>query len=238
MHKHGEILDAVFDCCPSEWYDRRVAGRCPNGRIRATTRRPCDALDSLRHRLSDHDLLAAGVVKRNAFGELRIVPELCQPGGTVMALRRNPTEPPFDLLTGRGSVTGEKHAVIAALEDFRKATLVDETGVMLAAHRIKGAAVLDFLGLPVTPAFGLSGLSLSDCREIDARYREGLPRFSVLDPELDQKATKTTDGENDEEWQTPSSDQSQAFRPMLVLVDRLRSGPQDTPLLWLKNTAG
>ena len=236
MSKRGEILSAVFDCCPSEWFDRRIDGRTPNDRIRGTIPRPHDALASLQRRFSDQDLVAAGVAKRGTFGELQIVSALCLTGGTVMALRRSPTEPPFDFTTGRGSLAGVGHSVISALEDSGRAALVEETGMMLAARRIKDVATLDLLGLPATSGFGLSSTRLSDCEKIDVKYGEGLPRFVASDPEQDEEVVETTDGEDDSYWETPASDESAAFRPMLVLVDQLGHRPEAEPSNWLRNT--
>ena len=124
MRKGEEILSAIFDCCPNDWFDQRVNGRHPNDRIRGTIPRPNDALALLKRRFSDQELIAAGVAKP-AFGELQIVSALCQTGGAVMALRKTPTEPPFDVITARGSLTGVKRSVISALEDSRRAALVD-----------------------------------------------------------------------------------------------------------------
>ena len=236
MSNGGEILSAIFDFCPSDWFDQRVNGRRPNDRIRGTIPRPNDALALLKRRFSDQDLIAAGVAKP-AFGELQIVSALCQTGGAVMALRKNPKEPPFDIMTGRGSLTGVGHSVISALEDSRRAALVEETGMMLAARRIKDVAMLDLLDLPATPGFGLSGVSLSDCQEIDTTYGEGIPTFGVSEYEHDEEDVDAIDVEDETYWETPASDESEAFRPMLVLIDQFRHRPETESSNWLRNTA-
>ena len=238
MLKVGEILEAVFGCCPSEYFDKRIGGQAPNGRIRSTIPHPGDALESLRRRFSDQDLVAAGVTKPDAFGELRIVPRLCQPGGIVMATRKSPDEAPFDLVTERGSLTGARHPVLSALSDGRRVALLEETGVMFVARRLADVAGLDVADLPATYGFGLSGMSLSVFREVDAKYGEGLPKF-FWESQQDEDAAERVDGEvNNSGWKTPESDDSPAFRPMLVLVDRLRQRPGNVPSIWLRKTAG
>jgi hypothetical protein len=188
--------------------------------------------------LNERDLIAAGVAKRDPFGELQIVPELCQTRGLIMALRKSPAELPWDLLTARGSLVGGKHPVLSALADGRRAALVEETGMMLAAHRIQDVAGLDLIDLPATLGFGLSRLGLSECRELDALYGEGLPVFeaSDLDPE-EQGAVDGMDAEEDSCWKRLAPNESLALRPMLILIERLGRRRRYEPSRWLQNTA-
>jgi len=179
-------------------------------------------------------LIAAGVAKSDAFGELQIVSALCQTGGAVLPLRKGPTEPPFDFLTERGSLAGVGHSVLSVLNDGRRAALVEETGTMLVARRSKDVAGLDLIDLPATHGFGLSGISLSVCQEINVKFGEGLPRFVASDPE---QGLDDSDTEEDLYWASPGPNESSSCRPMLVLIDRLRTRLGNEPSIWLRNTA-
>jgi hypothetical protein len=237
MTTRKEILDALFELCPSEYFDRRIGGRRPNNRIRSTICHPQETLASLERRFPERDLIAAGVAKRDPFGELQIVPELCQTRGLIMALRKSSTEPPCDLVTARGSLVG-RHPVLSALADGRRAALVEETGMMLAAHRIQDVAALDMIGLPATLGLGLSRLGLSECRELDALYGEGLPVFeaSDRDPE-EQGAVDGMEVEEDSGWKRLAPNESLALRPLLILIEQLDRRRGYEPLRWLQNTA-
>jgi hypothetical protein len=50
-------------------------------------------------------LQAAGVIDRSPSGEVRLHPTLCDPAGALIALRANPAEAPFELLTAAGCVS-------------------------------------------------------------------------------------------------------------------------------------
>jgi len=234
-----EILDALFELCPSERYDRQIGVGHANKRIRSTLCHPREALAVLQRRFGDDGLIASRVAKPNVFSELQIVPALCQPGGAVIALRASSADSVFDLLTARGSLVGDQHPVLSAMADGRRAALAEQTGMLLAAQRIQDVATLDMLNLPATCGFGLSGMDLAKCRQMDVLFGEGLPRFEVLDPATEERGeADEIDADEDLHWEPPDPKENWAHRPMLVLFDGLKRRPGDEPSRWLRNTAG
>ena len=232
------ILNAVFELCPSDRFDQQLGALRPNDRIRRTISHPRETLALLRRQFQEEDLIAAGVAKLDAFGELQMAPELCQAGGVVMTLRKSLAELPFDLVTARGSLAGGEHPVLSVLADGRRAARVGVTGMMLAAFRACDVAVLDLIGLPATHGFGLSRLDLNGCRELNVLYGEGLPGFetSCLAAE-EQEAVDETDTEEDSSWEGLAPNESTALRPMLILIDQIDRRQEYEPSHWLQNTA-
>lgn len=241
MKKRQAIYEALFAQCPSDQFDRQIRDRRPNNRIRSTICHPEAALQSLQRQFSVRELVSVGVATRNRFGDLQLVPRLCQANGIVIALRKTSEEAPFDLLTARGLVGSKRHPVLSAFSDFRRAELMEATGMLLAAYRIADVAILDLLDLPATLGFGLSRLRLAECRELDAMYGEGLPGFELR--ELDTEGTDDDDPKEDAEAQPELNSKrlapnaSPAMRPMLVLIERLPGRNGSMSSNWLSRVA-
>ena len=50
-------MEALFELCPSEYFDRRIGGRRPNNRIRSTICHPRETLASLGRQFQERDLI-------------------------------------------------------------------------------------------------------------------------------------------------------------------------------------
>ena len=118
------------------------------------------AVSLLRTKFSDEDLVSSGVFIRRRVGFAFNLHLLL---GNVLLLRRSFADPPYDIVSVAGCVSGLQPPVLAALTDAATLKLLEKSGeTLLATFTIQDAAILQALGFPAMPAAGLDKLSGSD----------------------------------------------------------------------------
>jgi hypothetical protein len=85
---------------------------------------------------SDEDLLASGVAIKERNNTLTLNSDLDGPANAIVPLRTAPSEPPFDLLTANGTLSG-RLPVCAALHDGALQDAIHETGTLLVTFSIE-----------------------------------------------------------------------------------------------------
>ena len=119
---------------------------------------PTALLSQFGDDFTEADLIACGVARRDADGLLRPAAALTAPDCLLLPFRRVAGEPPFDLLTPAGCLSGALPA-FAALEDFRfRAGTGDRQGLLLA-DTLPDVAILQGLGFAASLAIGFDRLS-------------------------------------------------------------------------------
>lgn len=199
---------------PEPWCDRPA----PSGYRRLRDSRA--AAGFLRQKFSDAELLAAGVFLRADQAPAQLVPPrkktssaakpkvAVPPSGPSglnpylriggwLVLRSAAGEPPFDIVTAGGCLSGQL-PVLAALQDATIKGLLKEFGdTLYAPFRLADAAVLLSLEYPAIPATGLEklhGQALEKfCRRFDVRSLHG------------QLQLKDDDEQEQEQEQVPST---------------------------------
>lgn len=101
---------------------------------------PRETLAALRAAFDLPLLQAAGVIDRLPDGEVRLHPTLCDPVGALIALRTNPAEAPFEVLTAAGCVSRRTLPLLATRDDARTAAQAQQTGHLFAS-RIQDVAL-------------------------------------------------------------------------------------------------
>lgn len=127
----------------------------------------------LRDNYADELLEGARVVEKTAAGQLRLRPELCNPAGAIVGLRRTPGAWPHGLLTARGCLIQSGLPIASALNDARTWAGVNETGLLIAPFRIGEVALLRTLDLPATLCPRPAQLSIDQLRALDESFGGG-----------------------------------------------------------------
>lgn len=125
---------------------------------------------SLREKYTEEELVSAGVFVRRP--RLSINPHLVL--GNLLLLRRAPDEPPYEIVSVAGCISGSQPPVLAALEDAATQRRLEVfEGDMFATFTLADAAVLQSFGYPAVPAAGLADLRGSVlerfCKALDVR---------------------------------------------------------------------
>ena len=137
---------------------------------RAAVPDPAQTLTALRQRFSEAALVEAGVLETAADGSPRLVPELTNPQGALLALRAEAKGTVQCLLTARGCLPRTSWSLAATLHDPRTVLRLRRTPILIAALRIREVALLHALGLPATLAQGISRYTWEQLRALDARF--------------------------------------------------------------------
>jgi hypothetical protein len=148
-----------------------ASGR-PHGETPGLERRilqsPSATLARLGEQFSEQQLLAAGAMARDAEGELVPAPELQAPSVELLALRAAAGEPPFDLLTSAGCLSGAAPAQ-AMLGDYRILVRFAEfEGCVFVAFAWQDLLWCDAAGLTVVYCPGAENLTVSLVRALAA----------------------------------------------------------------------
>ncbi|MEI8374214.1 MAG: hypothetical protein WCJ35_15435 [Planctomycetota bacterium] len=125
-----------------------------------------EMLARLRERFSEQDLLAAGVARREEGVELLLAETLATPGVEIILLRERPYDPPFDIVTSSGLLSGRDLPMFAACRDHRTVVALRELdGILLAVLSMSAYVLFRSMGLPVALATGLEDL---DCGQLSS----------------------------------------------------------------------
>jgi hypothetical protein len=164
------VYEQLLTGCPVLRFPEPWAFVPPGQDCHATVADPPATLASLRATFDVAALEVAGVLDRSPEGQPRLHPNLCEPGGTIVALRAGPRLPPFELLTAAGCVSGRTVPVLAALADAFTQERRRPLGTIFAPVRIADVALLRALGLPATLGTGLSDPSVERLRALEAAF--------------------------------------------------------------------
>ncbi len=170
---------ALFDVCPRLQLPAPWTFVAPDDDIRGPVRAPGRILPVLREQFDDETLLRAGILDVHPTRGPQLSATLRNRHGVQIALRTEPGEAPFDLLTTRGLLAGGGDPVLRALDDARTRRRAFYCDGVIACGTIAEVALLDSLGLPATLGCQLSQLSLAAFQELDRRYGEGVPTFII-----------------------------------------------------------
>jgi hypothetical protein len=121
---------------------------------------PCDGvttMECLQEEYADHDLIASGVAVVGKDEWLLLNPALTEPLGIVVPFRAHPNDPPFDLLTPQGTLSG-RLPVCAAVHDGPLLSAIAEAGALFVTFSVQDLTALRSVALPATLAAGLTGL--------------------------------------------------------------------------------
>jgi len=128
-------------------------------------------------------------------------PSWSRPGTPLVALRREPTAAPFDIVGDWGTLRGDTLPVLAALGDGETLhALADLNGSLLVAPDIDDMIILRSLGLPATTASGLTNLNAEQLRRMQTAFgwkpccHRNLPPSVVPD-----RPPTPTDGESQDD---------------------------------------
>src|SRR4051794_13046390 len=165
----GHVYERILSLCPPLEFPPVWDFLPPGVDCRGPVQNPDETLATLAEEYAERHLEDAGVVELTPQGdEFRLLPELCNPVGAVVALRKHPRRRPFALLTARGCLGKRSSPLLAALSDAWTAGGVTETGVLFTASPTREAALPPRLAPPATLCLGLPRLSPNRLRALDA----------------------------------------------------------------------
>jgi hypothetical protein len=153
----------------------------------------------LRSEFGDDVLHRVGVIERGPDGMVRLKPELVNPAGALIALRREAGELPFALITPRGCLPARSNPmgpITAALEDATTVERARHFGILFATPRVREVALLRAIGFPATLILGITKADLGALKALDKRFAK------ADQPHLGPEGTEPADSATAE---TPAS---------------------------------
>lgn len=168
-----QIQSFLLSCCSILRHPPPWDFLPPDADCRSPVGNESETLYHLRQKYSDEILEGARVVEKTAAGPVRLRPELCNPAGAIVGLRRTPGAWPHGLLTARGCLSESGLLISSALSDARTWAGVNETGLLIAPFRIGEVALLRTLGLPATLCPRPTQLSIDQLRVVDETFGGG-----------------------------------------------------------------
>lgn len=119
-------------------------------------------------------LESSGIANRDEDGRWTLAPAL-EPGGVLVALRRSPDEPVFEILTPSGGLVGEEPAITAALQDHRSINAIPRADhLLLACVSTDQIPPFSAQFLPATTLSGLLDLNHQELREVWRQLGRGI----------------------------------------------------------------
>lgn len=227
--KNSLVYDRVLSHCPQYVRGDRWEQFQDANAFRGSSS-PDATLDALQSEFSADALQKSGVAVLDEAvldeeGALKLNPVLTGPEAVVMALRNTDDEPPYDLLTSGGCLSGTALPVLSVLEDgpTSKCSLGCDN-VLCVAFAISDVVALRALGIPATLATGLSELGRGRLEEFAHRFHlwdapawdhfnEGQGNTDPLDS--DAADSNAPEEENEPETVTGRA----AIPPQLIFAD-------------------
>jgi hypothetical protein len=188
----------------------------PNADCFTTIGDPTNALRDLRAQFGDQYLVYAGVLEPGPDRELRFAPSLCNPVGTIIALRCEIGGPPFALLTARGCLPVQPKPIRASMQDWWTRTRVRELGFIVATPDIREVALYRSLGIPATLFIGWQELSEDELRWLD-------DMFESPEPELESAYVAAINEYAEEEKAKAAKAETERLRVEKALVEMEKS---------------
>ncbi|MBT6156430.1 MAG: hypothetical protein HOK71_12645 [Planctomycetaceae bacterium] len=153
-------------------------------------------------------------------GALALNPVLTDPEAVVIALRNTDDDPPFELLTSGGCLSGSALPVMAVLEDGPTSRWSsDFDNVLCVTFAISDVVALRALGIPATLATGLSELGHGRLEEFARRFQLRDAPSSVRFSEGPGNADRLDSHAAEEEIEPETGTGMAAIMPQLIFVD-------------------
>jgi hypothetical protein len=166
------VYKHVFNHCVPFHHDGPWQELTAPGDIRRVPADPAAVMNDLRQHFSDDDLQEAGVLEMDETLVVQLDPGLRNPDAVVIALRKRPSDDPFDLLTERGMLSGQHLPVCASLSDggVRAMIAAIQENFLLVTPSPIDVAVLLSLEIPATLATGLRQLEGVHLQQVRKRF--------------------------------------------------------------------
>jgi hypothetical protein len=115
------------------------------------------ALAALRQQFDDSELRKAGIVSGDSDDMVVLNPILRDPQTTILALREQAENAPFELVVDQGCLSG-RLPVCAAMQDRRVQQAVTEAGALVLTFCMEDLAALRQVGIPAMSVHGLADI--------------------------------------------------------------------------------